>query len=76
MISSAKDGSSTASSFERLRSSSDSTNSTGASPRRGDRLYDEELGGEEELLQDTPAATPDARRHRRKSMRPGGVRTD
>ena len=76
MISSTKDGSSTASSFERLRSSSDSINSTGAdSPGRdNDRLYDEELGGEEELLQDTPVATPDVRR--RKSMRPGGVRTD
>ena len=72
MISSTKDGSSTASSFERLRSSSDSINSTGAdSPGRdNDRLYDEELGGEEELLQDTPVTTPDVRR--RKSMRPGG----
>ena len=79
MISSTKDGSSTAPSFERLRSSSDSVNSTEASPslRSGnDQLYDEELGGEEEILQDAPAGTPDARRHRRKSMRPGGVRTD
>ena len=76
---STKDGSSTAPSFERLRSSSDSVNSTEASPRLrngNDQLYDEELGGEEEFLQDAPAGTPDARRHRRKSMRPGGVRTD
>ena len=49
MISSTKDGSSTAPSFERLRSSSDSVNSTEASPRLrsgSDQLYDEELGCE------------------------------
>ena len=79
MISSTKDGSSAKliSSAE-LRSSSSSIESTGADSHGhdSDRLYDEaELGGEEELLQDTPAATPDAHRHRHKSLRPGGVRT-
>ena len=73
MISSTKDGTTT--NHQLLRSNSGEDSPTTQQLERG-QLYDEELGGEEELLQDTPTATPDTRRHRRKSMRPGGVRTD